>query len=145
MRAVAGHGLPPSLERTARAGVPLLEAGTALLLLAGFHRAGAVLAVVLLTAFTVVVIRAARRTGVEVPCGCFGKRTRIDARLAVSRNVALAVLAIAAFGAPPPGALPTDGAVLPLAMALVGVAAGAWFVATATGAMRPRPRTGSHR
>jgi hypothetical protein len=139
MRTVARHDLPPLVERAARGGVPVMEAGTALLLLTGFHRAGAVIAVVLLTGFTVVILRAALRTdGNEVPCGCFGKETRIDARLAVARNAALAVLAVAAFRVPSPATLPTEGAALPVTIAVVGAAAGTWFVIRATAAMRPR-------
>jgi hypothetical protein len=97
--ALSYYGLGP-LERPAAIGVPLLEAGVSLLVVAGLPRAGAALALGLLIAFSVAILRARARVGDRLPCGCFGRKARLDVRLALFRNAALGALAALVVVAP---------------------------------------------
>lgn len=77
-------------------GVPIIELGTAVLLVAA-PPAGGAIALVLLGAFSAVIARALGR-GVKAPCSCFGAASgRPISRTDLLRNAALAALAIAAL------------------------------------------------
>jgi hypothetical protein len=116
--ALPAYGLGP-LERPAATGVPLLEAGVGLLVVAGLPRAGGALALGLLIAFSAAILRARARVGDRLPCGCFGRKARLDVRLALFRNVALGVLAALVMAAPGAGQYlrwPASSELLPAAM-----------------------------
>lgn len=80
---------PAALARA----VPVAELGTAVLLVA-VPRVGGVVAVVVLAAFTVVIVRAIRQ-GLVTPCSCFGAvSARPVSKLDLVRNLMLAALAV---------------------------------------------------
>jgi hypothetical protein len=91
---VAGHRFAAPLERVAIVVVPASEAVVAGMLVAGNARLGAAMALALLAAFSVALVRARTVVGPNVPCGCFGSRREQDLRVALARNAALAVLAV---------------------------------------------------
>jgi len=80
-------------------GLPLVELAVAIALVAWWSPVPGVVALALLAAFTVVLVRAQAR---HVPCLCFGA-ARVDAAVgpaSVVRNGVLAGLAVLAIGAP---------------------------------------------
>lgn len=100
-------------------GVPAAELVLAVVLLAA-PRPGAAGALVVLAAFSVVLLRALR-AGVTAPCACFGSAaTEPVSSVELVRNGLLGVLAGCALYAPRP-VVPAPGEVLSLT---VGVAAG---------------------
>lgn len=135
--ALAGYRLPDVAEVAARPLVPLVEAVTAALLLAGggASRAGAALALALTAAFSLAVLRARRLQGDRLPCGCFGGSGRRDYRLMLVRNAtlggaaALALLLPAVASVEP--AAPDPSQVLPAALAAAGVGLVAWLALAA--------------
>jgi hypothetical protein len=92
---LARYRLPVTASTAAAIGVPLAETAVAALLLAGATRAGAALSVSLLSAFSLVLLRARALQGDRLPCGCFGAAKERDYRLMLLRNGSLAVLAAA--------------------------------------------------
>jgi hypothetical protein len=122
--AFAGLGLPraPSLALT----VPLVEALTAAALL-WRPQVGALAGLVLLTFFSVVIVRALAR-GVETGCGCFGSRRPSALGPAdVVRNGLLAAFLVVATGArhltaPSAGDVVAGVAIVGVAAAVLGVA-----------------------
>lgn len=97
----------PGGRSVARA-VPFVELAVAAILLAA-PRAGAVLAVVMLAAFTAFLARAVR-SGVRTPCNCFGT-SRVDpvSWADVVRNMMLIASAVVTIGAARP-VVPRPGA-----------------------------------
>lgn len=117
-------------------GVPLAEAITTVLLVT-VPRAGAVLAMVLLTAFTLFIV-SALRSGRRIGCGCFGAATSSDAELSwvePLRNALLFALAAVALTAPQ--------LVRPGAAAIVAVGSLATAGLLALGLARLRRRVGA--
>lgn len=71
--------LPESMERFTGYGLPFLELGLALLLLAGFAtRVAAIVGGVLMIGFVIGIISAWSR-GLTIDCGCFGGGGTVDA------------------------------------------------------------------
>jgi hypothetical protein len=146
-RALGGYGLPAPIASAALVAVPVAEAAVTILLLAGSTTVGAGLALVLLSAFWIAVVRARRSLGDRLPCGCFGGNKLRDARLMLGRNAALAVLAGAALleGQAPAFSPPVAGEALPAILALIGAVLTAWILRRAgqllgrAGAPPPRP------
>jgi Methylamine utilisation protein MauE len=127
-RTLAGYALPAAVRRTVGLGVPLAELGVPAAVLLGSPRAGARLALVLLAAFSLVILRTRVRGGSrEITCGCFGGATARDFRLLLGRNAVLAAAAVASAGAPAspmlhwPGS-PGEGELLPFLLAVTGCA-----------------------
>lgn len=80
--------------------VPVLELATAVLLVAA-PIGGAIVALALLSAFTVALVRLLH-AGSRAPCRCFGGvRTRPIAWIDVARNALLAALAVVTLVLPP--------------------------------------------
>jgi hypothetical protein len=131
---LAAHSLPPVLERGARWAVPAVESFVPFLTLLGRPRAAAAVALGLTVVFSGALVRLARRDGVRVSCGCFGRGT-IDVRLALVRDLAIAVTALVSWsGAPsdPPLRLPQGAETLPALLvtgALAAAAITAWRTA----------------
>ena len=96
-RALTAYGLPPSLERTAVWAVPVAESIVPVLIVAGLPRVASAWAGVLLVSFSGALVRARRRVGGRVPCGCLGGRGDIDVNVALARNVALLMAAAFVF------------------------------------------------
>lgn len=112
-------GLPAA--RVLGRAVPLAELAVAVTLLA-LPAAGGASALVLLTVFTAVLVRAIR-SGTTAPCNCFGAAAATPVSGAdVARNAALAALAVAALdaGGPVVPSLPAAG--LLAAASLAGLA-----------------------
>ena len=131
LRALGAHGLSPATERIAAWAVPITEAFVPVLVVVDLPREAAVLSAALLTVFSMAFVRARRRLGDRVPCGCFGGRNVVDVRAALARNLALILTAVFVFvrasGASPvswPGR-PGAGDVLPLTLTFAALTASA--------------------
>jgi hypothetical protein len=146
-RALAAYGLARWVERTSLIGVPVAEAAIVGLVVLGMHRTAGVAALVMLAVFSAAILRARRRFGDAVACGCFGTSEPRDYRILLLRNAVLAgVASIAAVGgsdAPRltlPG-LPTAGDTLPAALAVTGLALTAWVLTSSLRSLRTRRST----
>lgn len=141
-QALVGYRVPAPLASAALIGVPAAEAAVTILLLAGSITVGAGLALVLVSAFSIAVIRTRRSFGDRLPCGCFGGQKLRSARLMLVRNAALAVLAAVAVmerRAPAPS-LPSTEDALPALLAEVGAVLTAWMLRRAVQLLgRERP------
>ena len=133
-RARSALGLRGPLDRVAAIGAPVAEAAVLGLVVAGLHRTAGIAGLALLFMFSLAVLRARRRAGDLVPCGCFGTAKARDYRVLLLRNVVLAVVAAVAavsgmdasrLGSP---GIPTGADVLPLAFAVVGLGVAGWTV-----------------
>ncbi len=98
-RTAAGFGLPARLVPVARVGVPAVEIVVAVgLLVADTARVAALVALVLLAAFSVAMGRVLAR-GEQVPCRCFGAASATPVRRgSLVRNVVLMTLAALVLG-----------------------------------------------
>jgi hypothetical protein len=103
------------------AAVPAAEASITALVLLGRTRVAALAALVLLTGFSMAVLRARQLVGDRVPCGCFGGRSRRDYRVLLARNAALVPVALAALSDPGIVITPGDAEVVPVALLILGV------------------------
>jgi uncharacterized membrane protein YphA (DoxX/SURF4 family) len=131
MRALTAYGLPPALERTAAWATPVGEAFVPALVAAGLPRVAALWSASMLTGFSLTLVRARRRMGGRVPCGCLGGRDTVDVNAALVRNLVLiliaAVVSARASDAPAiawPG-MPGMGDVLPLTLTFGAIATAA--------------------
>jgi hypothetical protein len=128
---LAARRLPDAARRVATWAVPAAEALVPALAVLGFRRASAALALALLGAFTVDVVRVRLVVGPDVACGCFGGRRTVPASVQLARNAALgaaAALAVAAAVDRPAIAwpsVPRGVDLLPAAIAATGLAAAA--------------------
>jgi hypothetical protein len=93
VRALAAHGLPRPVERIAVWAVPVAEGFVAMLVVVGLPRLAALWSVLLLTVFSLTLIRARRLFGHRLPCGCLGGGDAVDVRAALARNVGLVLIA----------------------------------------------------
>ena len=125
---LTAHRLIAGIARVAFRGVPALELVVPILALAGYQRAAAAWALVLLAGFTAEVVRVRVAVGADVPCGCFGRRGERGTGSQLARNGGLAAVALVGlFGASNepimrwPGA-PGTGEVLPMVLATAGIA-----------------------
>jgi len=125
---IRAYSLPDRVERLALPSVPLAEASVAALLLGGAIRAGAVVALLLLAAFSLALIRAG--FGGTLPCGCFGGRARRSVRWLLARNGALSLAGLASLllGSPIPfPSTPGPGELLPAALSIWGLGLAVWL------------------
>ena len=117
--------------------MPIAELVVPALVLLGLPSSASWLAVFLLALFSAEVVRIRLRRGGPVACGCFGGRGERPAWQLLTRNAVLAVLAAtAALGTTDaavvvPGA-PAPDEILPMVLALGGLAIAAIAVARAT-------------
>lgn len=126
-RSLAAHDLPERWERIAARAVPAVEASVPILVIVGRPRAAAAVALGSLVVFSLALVRIARRDGVRVSCGCFG-REQVDVRIALVRNGALAIAAALAWWLAPadPGLpVPDAGDLVPVLLVAGAVIAGA--------------------
>ncbi len=104
--------------------VPALEAAVPALVIVRSPAAAGFLALVLLVAFSLAILRVRILGGARLRCGCFGAAERTTNQLLL-RNAALGVLAAvgtaAGGGGAPALALPASGQVLPFLMTLGGL------------------------
>lgn len=87
--ALRGYRLPRAVTALAAPGVVAAEWSIAALLVAGATRVGSALALAMLSAFSLAVLRARALRGDRLPCGCFGGRDERDYRAMLARNVIL--------------------------------------------------------
>jgi hypothetical protein len=118
-------------ESLVRVVVPAAELLVGILLIAGAARVGAALALAMLAAFCLAVLRARALRGDRLPCGCFGRDERRDYRTMLLRNCLLGGLAAVVLlteTAPPLDGVrvPGAGEVLPAILVGVGVLLAAW-------------------
>ena len=124
--ALDGYRLPSPVARSASLGVPGAEAAVAGLVVAGATRSGAALALALLAAFSLAVVRARHLAGDRLPCGCFGRAAVRDYRTMLIRNALLALLAAVVLLAGRDIALgrgldvPSSGELIPAALLCLG-------------------------
>lgn len=134
--ALLGYRLPGPLVMPALVLVPVAEITAGVLLSAGgvAGKAGAALAVALLAAFSLAVVRARRLTGDRLPCGCFGGSGTRDFRLMLVRNAALGAVAAAILLVPAVARYELEALegsqLLPALLVALGVVLIAWLVAT---------------
>jgi hypothetical protein len=143
---LAGYRLPPWTERPIAVIVPLVEAVVAFLSLAGETRAGAALSVMLLSSFSLALVRARALQGDRLPCGCFGANKERDYKLLLLRNGVLALLPTALLlggrdVTPTSGVgWPSMSDALPTLLTLVGLAVALWIAReVATSFKKGRP------
>ena len=139
--ALARYRLGPSLERIAAYGVPAAEGGVVALLLWGDPRAGAAFALALVSAFSLVVLRARALSGDRVPCGCFGAASTRDYREMLGRNALLAAGAGTLLFAEGRASwvAPDGNEVVAVTLTAVGALLVTWLVRQATLSLKRRP------
>jgi Methylamine utilisation protein MauE len=133
-RVVGAYALPRWMQRMSVILVPAGEAAIVGLVVMGMHRTAGIAALVILAAFSAAILRARRRFGNVVACGCFGTSVGRDYRILLLRNALLAggasFAAIGGVDTPRvsvPG-LPSAGDALPAALAVTGIAVAAWML-----------------
>ncbi|HET8526955.1 MAG TPA: MauE/DoxX family redox-associated membrane protein [Actinomycetota bacterium] len=143
-RALRSYGLPEPLERLSAFAVPSAEVLVALLPLLGLRSSAGLLALALLSAFSVAIVAARARGDRRIDCGCFGAARRRDYRVLLLRNGVLAVVAAVAWetgeDAWALGSLgvPRGSELIPAAITIVGLALAAWVAAQAVRALGRR-------
>lgn len=139
---LVGYRLPGLVARVSSWTVPLAELFVVGLILAGETKAGSALSLMLLSSFSLALVRARALQGVRLPCGCFGARKERDYRLLLARNGSLAVLPAALLLGghdltPLSGLVsPSAGDVLPTLLALVGILLALWTAREVAGAVK---------
>jgi hypothetical protein len=129
VRALRSQGLTSRwVRRVAAVAIPTLELACAIALwIPALRRPAGILAALMLTAFTLVLVRSIL-TGVKADCGCFGSSTRDRVSwVSVVRNCVLIALALAA-------AVPETDGVGPPAAILAGIGAGVLVLVADLGA-----------
>ena len=122
--ALQGYALPSRVRLLSAWAVPATELGVAAALAFGHRRLGAALALAMLGAFSIALLRARRFHGSTLPCGCFGGVRARPVRNLLARNALLAALGVMAVLAPSAGvpiALPGASQVLPVLLTMAGV------------------------
>src|SRR5207247_8528955 len=120
------------------------EVGIVGLVVWGVPRTGGFAALVRRAGCAGGILRARRRFGDVVACGCFGTSEPRDYRILLVRNAVLAggasIAAVGGVDAPRfsvPGP-PTAGDALPAALAAIGIAVPAWMLASSLRSLRVR-------
>ena len=129
VRALRSQGLTVRwARRTAAVVIPTCELACAIALwIPSLRRAAAVVAALMLVAFTLVLVRSIV-TGVKADCGCFGSSARDNVSwVSVVRNGVLVALALTA-------AVPEPDGVGPAAALLAGIGAGVLVLVVDLGA-----------
>ena len=129
-RVVSTHALPRALERVAVWATPAVESLVPILALLGLPRAAGAVALAFLAVFSLALVRLALRDGTRVSCGCFG-RGSVDVRLALARNLAMAVPAALAWSSAasrPLLRLPLAGDSMPVLLVAGTLVLAAWTV-----------------
>ena len=129
---LSAHAVPQGLERAATSLVPAAEMLVPVLIVAGRTRPAAAWAIALILVFTAESVRARRRAGRAVPCGCFGGLDPVPLSTVLARNAALAIVAIVVALRRPTEPLitwpgwPGPGEVVPAALVIIGLAVAGW-------------------
>jgi hypothetical protein len=142
--ALEGYALPRPVRYLGVAGVPVLEGAiVGLVLIDELPPAGA-LCIVVVSVFSLAILRRRSIEGNRLPCGCFGRATTRDYRVMLARNLLIALMAavvlmggagVSVFdGFRGPG--PRD--LLPAVLVLAGVTLITWMVAQISNSLRRR-------
>jgi hypothetical protein len=143
-RALRSYGLPDRFEGAAAFAAPSAETLVALLPLMGLGSSAGLLAIVLLSAFSIAIVAARARGERRIDCGCFGAARRRDYRVLLLRNGALALVAAVAWRAGKDAwalrslGVPRGSELLPAAITLVGLVLAAWVAAQTIRALARR-------
>lgn len=141
-RALTSYELPASVERAGAVGVPIVELGVPILVVLGFASTAGFVSLLLLVAFSVVIVLGRLRLGTRLDCGCFGSVAARDYRALLGRNVALAVAASVAWrlgvdesvaGLP---AAPQGADLIPAVLVVAGLGLAIWVGAQAMAIVR---------
>jgi Methylamine utilisation protein MauE len=138
------YGLPEPLGRVSGSGVPAAEGLVALLPLLGMDRSAGLLALALLSAFSIVIVAARARGDGRIDCGCFGSARRRDYRVLLLRNGVLAVVAAVAWRAGEDAwalrslGMPRGSDLLPAAITVIGLGLAVWVSAQTVRALGRR-------
>jgi hypothetical protein len=137
---LARYRLGRGLQPFASGAVPATEAVASALLVGGAHRAGGAVAIALLAAFSLAVVRARALGDAEAPCGCFGRADVRDYRHVLARNALLTLAAAFALlaGRQTPPSTTGGAAGLPVVLVAVGLLAVAWLVSQTRASLRRR-------
>jgi len=136
-RTLGSYGLRPGATRLAGFGVPVVELGIAALALAGLGSSAGLLSMVALVGFSGAIVLGRVRSGRRLECGCFAGSGTLDYRVLLVRNLALTGVAVVAWRAGEDAPLlrslgePAGGDLLPIALAVVGLALAVWVGAVA--------------
>jgi hypothetical protein len=142
--ALAGYALPRSAQSLAVAGVPVVEGAVVGLVLVGELPPAGALSIVMVSVFSLAILRRRAIEGNRLPCGCFGGATTRDYRVMLARNLLIALMAAVVLmgGA---GVSVFDGLrapghrdLLPAALVLAGVTLITWMVAQISSSLRRR-------
>ena len=142
--ALEGYALGP-VKPVAAVGVPVAEFCVVALAISGLARPAAWLAIALVAAFSVAIVRAARRRPGRLPCGCFGSRATRSPSALLARNALLLVLAALVAAAPGQSRFgilhaPTGHEIVPTVLVLVGGTVALAVLRAAFELARPRHR-----
>ncbi|MQB01617.1 MAG: hypothetical protein GEU78_15230 [Actinobacteria bacterium] len=137
---LSGYGFSGSLARVVAVAVPGVEAGVAVLSVAGLRSIGAALALALLSGFSFAILQATRTRGSRLPCGCFGGTKERDFRLMLLRNALLAVLAAVVLVGRQVRPVSVHGTVegVPLVLSVAGAAVICWTLWQVVSSLRGR-------
>jgi hypothetical protein len=133
-RSLETYTLGRGLERSAAAGVPLIELGVAALPFVGLLATAGAVSLVVLAAFSVAIVVARVRSGPQLECGCFGGARVRDYRLLLARNALLAMVAFAAWSRGRDAWIgdgvvaPAAGDVVPASLVALGVVLATWLL-----------------
>jgi hypothetical protein len=143
-RTLGSYGLRPGATRLAGFGVPVVELGIAALALAGLGSSAGLLSMVALVGFSGAIVLGRVRSGRRLECGCFAGSGTRDYRVLLVRNLALTGVAVVAWRAGEDAPLlrslgePAGGDLLPIALAVLGLALAVWVGAVAFAAVGRR-------
>jgi Methylamine utilisation protein MauE len=138
LRTLGSYGLRPGATGLAGLGVPAVELGIAVLVLAGLGSSAGLVSIVALVAFSGAIVLGRVRAGRRLDCGCFGGSGIRDYRLLLGRNLALAAVAFVAWRAGEDAPLvrslgePAGADLLPVALVVAGLALAVWVGAVAS-------------
>ena len=136
-RTLAAYRLPGGVSRLVASVIPVVELVIVGLVVAGLGATAGLVSLVALVSFSAAIVVARVRSGRRLGCGCFGGSTTRDYRVLLTRNLALAGIALGAWrmgeDAPLVRSLREPGGadLLPAALLVLGLALAAWVGATA--------------
>lgn len=139
------YGLPGGSARIAAPVVPIAELAAAVILWIS-PWLGAIYTVLLLSLFSLAILRARQRNGDRLPCGCFGGSEERHYALMLWRNGLMGALAALVFFTPESDketaiatlSSPSSGEILPVVLVVVGVVLVLWVAWQAVSSFRHR-------
>lgn len=132
-QSLVAYGFPERTRPAVALLVPVAELVVAILVLAGPIRVGLAATLLLVSAFSLGILRARSLQGDQLPCGCFGGTESRDYRLLLVRNAFLGALAgIALVGGASESVVslaevPSSSELLPALLVTAGVALVSWL------------------